>query len=215
MKNIITILLLLPLLAFARPQMFKTGARPRLQFGPQVGANLNYFIYKNGLQKDASIGYQGGFFLRISRQKIFAQFELNFMRSTVFLTNGIFNNEFGNSYTYEKLKFKYHTVGIPFIIGAYALKKPKYKLRFYNGLEAGFITKTKAFLENNGEIYRLNKQEKRQVLRPAQFSYQIGTGMDIAMIILDIKYSVGMRSLFKENYRTQTNLFQFTVGAIF
>jgi hypothetical protein len=39
--------------------------------------------------------------------------------------------------------------------------------------------------------------------------------MDIAMFIFDIKYSVGLRSFFRENYRTQTNLFQFTVGAIF
>jgi hypothetical protein len=40
-------------------------------------------------------------------------------------------------------------------------------------------------------------------------------GMDIAMFIFDAKYSVGMRSFFKEDYRTQTHLFQFTVGAIF
>lgn len=207
---------MIPFLAFARPEMFKKGARPRLQFGPQIGANLNYFIYKNGLQKDASIGYQGGFFLRVSRQRIFTQFELNFMRSTVFITNGIFNNEFGKDISYDKLKFKYHTVGIPFIIGAYAVKKPVYKLRIYNGIEAEFITKAKVFLvENNGQNYKLDKTEKRQIMRPAQFSYQIGTGMDIAMFIFDIKYSVGMRNFFRENYRTQTNLFQFTVGAIF
>lgn len=216
MKKVLTILLLLPLLASARPEMFKTGARPRLQFGGQVGANLNYFIYQNGNQRDLAAGYQGGFFLRVSRQRIFAQFELNFMRSTVFLTNGVFNNEFGKNITYDRLKFKYHTVGIPFIFGAYAIKKPMYKLRIYNGIEAEFITKAKAYLEQgNNKVYNLKRNEKRQILRPEQFSYQVGAGMDIAMFIFDIKYSVGMRSFFKENYRTQTNLFQFTVGAIF
>lgn len=204
--------------SIAKPKvkLFKTGARPHLQYGGQVGANLNYFIYKNGLQKDVSAGYQGGLFIRITRKKVFAQFEVNFMRSTVHITNGIFNNEFGNNVTYDRLKFKYHSVGIPFILGGYAIKKPLYKLRFYNGIEACFLTKANVNLvQTDKSFYRLKREEKRNILRPAQFSYQIGTGMDIAMFIFDIKYSVGLRSFFRENYRTQTNLFQFTVGAIF
>ena len=221
-KSINILFLLLPLFILAspkplaNPKLFKTGARPHLQFGGQVGANLNYFIYKNGLQKDVSAGYQGGLFLRISKKKVFAQFEVNMMRSTVKVTNGIFNNEFGQNITYDKLKFKYYTVGIPFILGGYALKKPLYKLRFYNGIEAEFLTKANVNIEQNGnDFYRLKRDEKRKILRPAQFSYLIGSGMDIAMFVFDIKYSVGMRSFFKENYRTQTNLFQFTIGAIF
>ncbi|MFN8260342.1 MAG: outer membrane beta-barrel protein [Chitinophagales bacterium] len=226
MKNIIVIVFLLPLyvcatpdslaLKNAKPKIFKTGSRPRLQFGAQVGANLNYFVYKNGVQRDVSAGYQGGFFFRVTRQKAFVQFEMNFLRSTVKLKNGVFSSQFGNNIPFSELKMKYHTVGIPFIFGAYAVKKPIYKLRFYNGIEAEFIAKTKATItQNNNEVYRLKRQEKRDIFRPAQFSYQLGMGMDIAMFIFDAKYSVGTRSFFKENYRTQTHLFQFTVGAIF
>lgn len=216
MKKFFLILFLLPIIAGAKPKIFKTGAKPRLQFGGQIGANLNYFRYKNGIQRDVSAGYQGGFFFRVSRQKAFVQFETNFMRSTVFLNNGVFNSEIGNNIPFSELKLKYHTVGIPFIFGAYAVKKPLYKLRFYNGIEAEFITKVKAtILQNDNAIYQLTKTEKRQIFRPEQFSYQLGMGMDIAMFIFDIKYSVGMRSFFKEDYRTQTHLFQFTIGAIF
>ena len=216
MRKILVILFLLPLLANAKPEIFKTGGRLRLQIGGQVGANLNYFRYKNDVQRDVSAGYQGGFFFRVSRQKAFVQFEINFLRSTVFLKNGVFKSEIQNNIPFEELKLKYHTVGIPFIFGAYAVKKPLYKLRFYNGIEAEFLTKVKATIEqNNNEIYRLTRPEKRQIFRPEQFSYQLGAGMDIAMFIFDIKYSVGMRSFFKEDYRTQTHLFQFTIGAIF
>lgn len=225
-KKSLIIWCLCPLFAFAtpddpavknaKPKIFKTGSRLRLQFGGQVGANLNYFVYKNGTQRDASVGYQGGLFFRVTRQKAFVQFEMNFLRSTVFLKNGVFNNKFGNNIPFDELKLKYHTVGIPFIFGAYAVKKPIYKLRFYNGLELEFITKTTAILtKNSNEVYRLKRTDKRDIFRPTQFSYQLGMGMDIAMFILDAKYSVGMRSFFKENYRTQTHLFQFTVGAIF
>lgn len=216
MKKIAIILILLPLLTIAKPQIFKTGGRPHLQFGGQVGANLNYFRYKNGIQTDVSAGYQGGVFFRVSRQKAFVQFEINFMRSLVKLKNGVFTGEIGNNVPFDELKLKYHTLGIPFIFGAYAVKKPLYKLRFYNGIEADFLTKVKAtIVQNDNEIYRLSRPEKRQIFRPEQFSYQLGMGMDIAMFIFDIKYSVGMRSFFKEDYRTQTHLFQFTIGAIF
>lgn len=216
MKKILFILILIPLLSTAKPTLFKTGGRPKLQYGGQIGLNLNYFIYKNGMQKDVSFGYQGGLFMRVSRKRVFAQFEVNMMRSTVNITNGIFNNKFGKNISYNNLKFKYYTVGIPFILGGYAIKKPLYKLRFYSGIQAEFITKTNARIEqNNNEFYRLKRSEKRDILRPAQFSYLLGGGMDIAMFIFDVKYSVGMLSFFKENYRTQTNLFQFNVGVIF
>ena len=216
MRKFAIICCLLPFLLTAKPTLFKSGSRPRLQFGGQVGANLNYFVYKNGVQRDVSAGYQGGFFFRVSRQKAFVQFELNFMRSTVFLKNGIFDSKIGNDIPFEELKLKYHTVGIPFIFGAYAVKKTIYKLRFYNGIEAEFVTKVNATIsQNDNEVYRLKRPEKRDIFRPAQFSYQLGMGMDIAMFIFDAKYSVGMRSFFKEDYRTQTHLFQFTVGAIF
>lgn len=199
-----------------KPLFFKSGGRPHLQFGAQIGANLNYFRYKNGIQRDVSAGYQGGIFFRVSRQKAFVQFEVNIMRSMVFLKNGVFDREIGDNIPFDELRLKYYSVGIPFIFGAYAIKKPLYKLRFYNGIEANFLTKVKATItQNNNEIYKLTRPERREIFRPEQFSYQLGAGMDIAMFIFDIKYSAGLRSFFKENYRTQTHLFQFTIGAIF
>lgn len=79
-----------------------------------------------------------------------------------------------------------------------------------------FLTKARVTIDqNSGEVFKLTRKEKQQIFRPTQFSYQLGMGMDIAMFIFDFKYSVGMRSFFKEEYRTQTHLFQFTVGAIF
>ncbi|MCB0507465.1 MAG: outer membrane beta-barrel protein [Bacteroidetes bacterium] len=199
-----------------KPLFFKTGSRLHLQIGGQVGAHLNYFRYKNGIQSDESAGYQGGFFFRVSRQRAFVQFELNFLRSRVFLKNGIFNSEINHNIPFDQLNLKYHTVGMPVIFGAYAVKNPLYKLRFYTGIEAEFLTKVNAtIVQNNNEVYRLERKEKRQIFRNTQFSYQVGMGMDIALFIFDVKYSLGMRSLFKEDYRTQTHLFQFTVGAIF
>lgn len=201
----------------AEPHVFKMGARPKLQLGFQTGLNVNYFIYrKQNVQKDVAAGYEGGIFFRISRQQVFAQFEMNYLWSQVVLKNGIFANEIGNNIPFDNLTFRYHTFALPFIFGAYAVKKPIFKLRFYNGIEGDFILRTRAILEqNNKEIYRLKRSEKRSILRPEQFSYQIGSGMDIAMFIFDFRYNFGLRSFYKETYRTQTHLFQITAGVIF
>jgi hypothetical protein len=217
MKRFFLILFLIPLLAQAKPKIFTTGSRPRLQFGFQTGVNFNYFIYdKNRKQKDVAAGYQGGIYFRVSRQKVFVQFEMNYLWSEVFLKNGVFTSDFGQNLPFDQITFRYHTFGIPFIFGAYAVKKPVYKLRFYNGLEADFICKSRVVIDKSSrDIYRLKRSEKRDILRPEQFSYQLGMGMDIAMFIFDVKYNLGFRNFFREQFRTQTHLFQITVGAVF
>lgn len=229
MQKFLVILCILPLFAFAGPvlsdnpntkakaKIFKTGSRLRLQLGGQIGMNLDYFVYSNKAHHDMSIGYQGGVFFRVSRQKAFAQLELNLMYSSIYLKNGVFKrSEIKNNIPLDNLKLKYFTVTMPFIFGAYAVKKPVYKLRFYTGIELEFITNVKAIIpQNNNEVYYLKRSEKRDIFRTAQFSYQLGMGMDIAMFIFDVKYNVGMRNLIRENFRTQTHLLQFTVGAIF
>jgi hypothetical protein len=199
-----------------KPKIFKTGARPRLQIGLQTGANFNYFIYnRNRTQKDLAAGYQGGVFFRVSRQKAFVQFEMNYLWSHVTIKNDFLTSEVGNI-KFEQITFRYHTFGIPFIFGAYAVKKPIYKLRFYNGLEADFITRTRILIDASAnEVYKLSRAQKRTVLHPAQFSYQLGMGMDIAMFVFDVKYNFALRSFYREEFRTQTHLFQLTVGAIF
>ncbi len=200
----------------SKPQIFKTGARPHLQIGLHTGVNFNYFIYnRDRIQKDVAAGYQGGLFFRVSRQKAFVQFEMNYLWSQVFIRNDFITSKFGNI-NFDKLTFRYNTFGIPFIFGAYAVKTPIFKLRFYNGIEADFIAKTRVLVAaNSDELYKLTRSEKRSILRPVQFGYQLGMGMDIAMFIIDAKYNLAFRSFYKEQFRTQTHLFQITVGAIF
>jgi hypothetical protein len=196
--------------------VFRAGSRPHVQFGTTFGFNTNFFKYKNINQRDVAAGFQGGVFIRVTRQKAFAQVETNYLWSEVFLKNGIFTNSFGKNIPFDQLTFKYHTFGIPFIFGCIPVKKSIYKLRVYNGIEADFIMNAKAVLtQNDNEIYRLKRKEKKDILKPAQFSYQMGIGMDVAMFVIDVKYNLGFRSFYREKYRTQTHLFQVTAGFIF
>ncbi|MBK9329729.1 MAG: outer membrane beta-barrel protein [Sphingobacteriales bacterium] len=212
-------LFLVPSLLFGemKPHVFKMGARPKLQIGFQSGINIDHYVYQYKAQKDVGLGYQGGIFFRVSRQKVFAQFELNYLWSQVHINSDALTGTIGQNIPIGHLTMRYHTFGIPFIFGAIPVKKPIFKWRIYNGIEADFIMKAHAVLyqQNSKEVYKLKLNEKRAILRPEQFSYQLGTGMDIAMFIFDFKYNLGFRSFYKEVFRTQTHMFQMTAGVIF
>ena len=112
--------------------------------------------------------------------------------------------------------------GLPVVLGVYAYKNALFKLRFFTGLEANFLIKAKLRFDysdgdNVGFVdYKLTRQEKRQIFRTAQFAYQAGIGVDVAMFTIDFKYSLGLRNYVRDDYvRTQTHLFQLLFGVIF
>lgn len=216
-KAIILLLILFPCISHAEIKIFKTGGRIHFQYGVNVGYNLNYFIYKNDNQKDIASGYQGGLFLRVSRSRVYVQMDFDYMHSKVFIKKGTLNTKFGNNIPFDKLTFRYNTIGIPVVLGGMVVKNPLYKLRLYTGLEVDMVTSVKAsFTQNNLDYTRsLRRKDKRELIRPAQFSYQMGMGMDIAMFVMDFRYNLGFRNFYKEQYRTQTHLFQTTIGVIF
>lgn len=216
-KKAILLLFLFPCISRAEIRLFKTGGRIHFQYGANVGYNLNYFVYKNDNQKDVASGYQGGLFMRVSRSRVFVQADLSYMHSKVFIKNGVFTTKFGNNIPFDKLTFKYNTIAIPVVIGGLVVRKPLYKMRLFTGIEVDLVTKVKAFYTQNNIDYvrSLRKKDKRDLIRPAQFSYQMGMGMDIAMFVFDFRYNLGFRNFYKEQYRTQTHLFQTTVGVIF
>ena len=221
MKNCFLIgwMFLLPLLLFGemKPHVFKIGARPKLNIGFQTGVNIDHYVYQKKNQKDVGVGYQGGLFFRISRQKVFAQFEMNYLWLQVHINSNALTGTIAQNKPIDYLTLRYHTFGIPFIFGAIPVKKPIFKWRIYNGIEADFIMKAHAVLyqQNSKEVYKLKQYEKRAILRPEQFSYQLGTGIDIAMFVFDFRYNLGFRSFYKEVFRTQTHMFQMTAGVIF
>lgn len=217
MKKWMLIILFLPLILHARPRLFSTGSRLKFQFGGSAGYNLNYFIYRTDAQRDVSSGYQAGVFFRISRSRVFSQMEFNFRGSEVRLHNENLVLNSGTLLHVDKLSFKYHTFSIPLIFGGYAVKKPLYKIRFYNGMVTDFILKTNViYTENNSDkIYKLPRKEKRDALYPVQLNYMLGAGADIAFFTLDVRYNLGFRNFYKEEFRTQTHIFEFTLGLIF
>ena len=201
---------------------FRSGKRMHLQLGGDIGLNLNYFVYKeNRIRtfKDIGVGYQGGFFFRISKGSIYTQFDFNFLRTTFFVDGVVFDDP---NITVNQTSLRFNSLGIPVVLGVYAYKNPLFKLRFFTGIEPYFMVKSRIFydINNNGENqlieYKLSRTEKREYFKAAQLSYQFGSGVDIAMFTIDFKYSLGLVNYIKDDVvRTQTHLFQLLFGVIF
>ncbi|MBK9794597.1 MAG: outer membrane beta-barrel protein [Sphingobacteriales bacterium] len=201
---------------------FRSGKRMHLQLGGDIGLNLNYFIYKENRSrtyKDIGVGYQGGFFFRVSKGSIYTQFDFNFLRTTFPVYGVTFADP---TVTVNETRLRFNSLGIPIVLGIYAYKNPLFKLRFFTGIEPYFMVKSRIFydISVNGDEqlieYKLSRAEKRKFFKPAQLSYQFGSGVDIGMFTIDFKYSIGLVNYIKDDYvRTQTHLFQLMMGVIF
>lgn len=201
---------------------FKSGNRPHLQFGGDLGINLNYFIYRsNNVRegKDVGVGYQGGFFLRVSKGSIYTQFDFNFLRTT-FPIKGL---DFSDSIlSVNNTRIRFNSLGIPIVFGFYVYKNSLFKLRCFTGFEPYFLVKSKILYEFTSNDmtelieYKLTKSEKKEYFKTFQLAYQLGTGFDIGMFTVDFKYSLGLVNYNKDKYvRAQTHLFQLITGIIF
>lgn len=201
---------------------FRSGKRLHLQLGGDIGLNTNYIIYKqnrNREGRDVGVGYQGGFFFRISKGSIYTQFDFNFLRTTFPVEGVVFDDP---SINVNSTRFRFNSLGIPILLGIYAYKNPLFKLRFFTGIKPYFLVKTRVFYDitTNGEDilieYKLSKSEKKQYFKPAQLYYDLGSGVDVGMFTIDFKYSIGLVNFIKDDYiRSQSHLFQLIVGVIF
>ncbi|MBK8353026.1 MAG: outer membrane beta-barrel protein [Saprospirales bacterium] len=156
-------------------------------------------------------------FVRVSRSRVFVQLDLDYMHSKVFIKNGTLTTRFGNNIPFDKLTFRYNTIGIPIVLGGLVVKKPSYKMRLYTGLEVDLVTKIKAqYTQNNIDFTSsLRKKDKRDLIRPAQFSYQMGMGMDVAMFIMDFRYNLGFRNFIKNNIERKLIYFKLLLALFF
>lgn len=192
------------LLLFCMPVRAGGSSRPHLQFGGQVGVNYSSFIDKlEDQDKSVLLGYQGGFFFRISKKKLFTQFNLDFIRNALPVP--------GRTDTYtpnDVTNFAAFSVGFPIQAGYIAVDRPLIKYRLFGGFEP--IIYTKLFIDQE----RFRNKDLKLFVNP-NFTMLFGTGIDIAFFTIDFRYNLGLTKVFRENYRSQSHFVQITTGVLF
>ncbi len=180
------------------------ASRPHLQFGGQVGVNYSSFIDKlEDKDKSKLFGYQGGFFFRVTKNKLHTQFGLDFIRNALPVPGRT------DLYTPDDVtNFAAFSVGIPIQAGYMVVKKPLIKYRLFGGFEPIFYTKL--FIDEE----RFKNRKLNLFVNP-NVTMLLGTGIDIAFFTMDFRYNLGLTKVFRENYRSQSHFVQITTGVLF
>lgn len=190
MKKIILILTIFTAsIGFASAQLL-----PSFQFGVKGGVNFASLSSSSTFSSSNQAGYLGGFWARVGA------LGFNF-QPEIYLTGK--NVDISNNGSETKAKFT--SIDVPLLfggkIGAFGLGA-----RFYTGPLVSFaINKNQSFSGalSNAAAFNYHNQN---------FAWQVGAGLDIKKISIDLRYEAGITKQSYGNAQTRVNLFNLSLA---
>jgi hypothetical protein len=187
--------------------IFLTGALtaqaqllPSVQFGVKGGVNLTSLSSgSSSLSSDNRAGYLGGFWAR------FGALGFNF-QPEIYLTSKNVDINTSNS---TSANAKFTSIDVPLLLGA-KVGALGIGGRFYGGPLLSFaINKDSGFGSAVGNAARLDYKD-------SNFGIQLGAGLDIQKISVDLRYEAGLtkQNYFdgSTNYKTRVSLFNLSLA---
>jgi len=169
---------------------------PSFQFGIKGGFNLSKFSTENTFASDNKAGYYGGIWTRIGAAGIHLQPELYLSGKNTTLKGG------GG----QENKVKFTSLDVPVLIGT-KIGAAGIGIRLNTGPVASFIlSEEQTFEDAASDIF--DGKFKDQA-----FAWQIGTGLDVGKLSVDLRYEMGLSKLNSAGYPdTKLNMFTFGIG---
>jgi len=168
---------------------------PSFAFGAKAGVNLSQFSTTGTLSSSNRAGFLGGFYAR------FGALGFNFQPELYYTSKNV-------TYDYQGVKTQanFRSIDLPLLFGA---KVGAFGVggRFYTGPVASFaIDKDHSFSEAAGQAFHLNTKGEN-------FAWQVGAGLDLRNLSLDLRYEAGLSKMtFPNNSQSRINLFNLSLG---
>jgi hypothetical protein len=167
---------------------------PSFQFGLKGGVNLSSLSKTGTLNASNQAGYLGGLWAR------FGALGFNFQPEAYVTSKNV--NLMDNG---VQTQAKFTSVDVPLLfggkIGAFGLGG-----RFYTGPVVSFaINKDQSYSSAASNIVKLNYKDQN-------YAWQIGAGLDIRDLSVDLRYEAGLSSQTYGPGSTKINLFNLTLG---
>lgn len=168
---------------------------PSFQFGVKGGFNLSKFSTENTFASDNKAGYYAGLWTRIGAAGIHLQPELYLSGKNTTLKNGGVENE-----------VKFTSLDVPVLVGT-KIGAAGVGVRLNTGPVVSFILNEKqSFGDATSNVF--NGSFKDQA-----FAWQIGTGLDVGKLSVDLRYEMGLSKLNDAGYPdTKLNIFTLGLG---
>ncbi|MFO8129196.1 MAG: porin family protein [Bacteroidales bacterium] len=169
-----------------------------LTLGPKVGVNFSKISTNiDTLQDNMRPGFEVGAFVRIGNK-------LYFQPEAMFKTKGGKLDREGTDFDY---KVKLRTVDIPLMVGFRLINLKVANLRIMGGPVASFLLNKEVSTDDKSE--GLNEDDFKDV----NWGLQVGAGVDVLMLTLDLRYEFGLNDVYKVNDMDfKNNLFSIALG---
>lgn len=181
---------------------FATTAFSQITFGPKIGYNTSKLSTdKSDIKSDLRNSFQFGAFLRLGT-KIYVQPEINWITE-----GGVFKQETGGINLEDEIKLS--TIQIPFLVGLKAIDLKVANIRIFGGPAASIVTdKT---IEGPNDL-GISVDHFEDLI----WSLQIGAGVDVLMLSLDVRYNIGLSKVIENvgpvTLDSKTNGFTVSLG---
>jgi hypothetical protein len=171
---------------------------PSFQFGMKGGADFSTFPAYNDYHNKGQVGYIGGFWARIGALGFNFQPELYVTGTNV--------NVADNAGNVNRAKFT--SVDVPLLFGT-KIGGVDFGGRFYTGpLISYAIIKNQGFGQTSNQAVRLDYRDEN-------YAWQIGAGIDIKSLSIDLRYEAGINKVGygpTDSSNTRLNLFSLSLS---
>ena len=194
-KTVLTILFIVIAFSSVKAQ------RPNLQMRGFIGLNVYSAQFKNEefFPGGVSVGYLGGFGLRVTRKKLIGGIDFSFIRSGIPIDlNGVGQG-------IERSTIRVSAFELPLTVGYKFVKSAFFKWNIYGGISTIIVTKVQ---DNDFDI-------RAHDLKNPQFGLRAGSGIDFAFFTFNLNYTYSLNKLVKDISRNNSHLFEFNIGVIF
>jgi hypothetical protein len=200
MMNMKKILLSILLIVFGTGVM----AQGVFSLGPKIGYSSNTLTNNlDSVQSSIKNSFQIGAFIRLGK-KVYFQPEANYQVVTSTLNKSTGSSVLSQDITIESLK-------IPALIGVKLIKKEAFNLRIMAGPAYTFLLNKKLDPQHMDEVWPIQSVGD---LKNSVWSVQMGAGLDVLFITLDVRYELGIDNMYNGNsdLKLKNNMFNFSVG---
>jgi len=173
----------------------KSQSKNPVHIGFKGGANFsNLSLSNSNLDSKYSLGYHGGMFTRIDISKLYLQGELLYAQKKSKVENSLIGAK----------QAKWSSIEVPVLVGYKILQSDNVNFRVFGGGVYSYVLNDKtSVLKQVSQSFQ--KFDKSNV------GYQVGAGVDIGKLTLDLRYEGALTNISKE-FKSRPNSFQASIG---
>jgi hypothetical protein len=195
-----SILLIIAIIAYGTA----ANAQGVFSLGPKVGYN-SYELSSNMDSVQASIknSFQLGAFIRVGK-KVYFQPEANYQ-----IDKSTLNKSVGNVIISQDVTLR--SVKVPALIGVKLINARVFNLRVMAGPAVTFILDKKLSPSTMSDLWPIRSVDD---LKNSTWSVQMGAGLDILFMTLDVRYEVGIDNTYNgsSDLQMKNNMFNVSLG---